>query len=121
MTDPGRARVTSAVAKLVDNDEIELLEYSARLIGILDERSSQFEESLSSLRAIAEKTKDQRLYKKIEQAEQRFEELRRGEAEARRQADQEREAKEAAQARAAAAEAVVSSVVEKLEEEKTGA
>jgi signal transduction histidine kinase len=118
MTDPGRARVTSAVAKLVDNDEIELLEYSTRLIGILDERSSQFEESLSSLRAIAEKTKDSRLYKKIEQAEQRFEELRRGEAEARRQADEEREAKETAQARAVAAEAAVSSVVEKLEEEK---
>jgi signal transduction histidine kinase len=111
MTDPGRARVASAVAKLVDNDKIELLEYSQRLIGILDERSAEFESSLVSLRAIAEKSKDRRLFKSIEEAEKRFEELRRSEEAARQQADEERAGKEAAQARAAEAE-------EQLVEEK---
>lgn len=111
LTDPGKARVALAVAKLVDNENVELLEYSQRLIGILNERSEQFEASLVSLRSIAEKTKDRDLFKKIEDAEKRFEELRRSEEAARRQADEERAAKEAAEARASSAEG-------QLEEEK---
>lgn len=96
LTDPGRARVATAIAKLVDNSNIELLEYSKRLVGILNERSSQFEASLASLRAIAEKTKDETLFQNIEEAEKRFEELRRSEEAAKRQADEERAAKEVA-------------------------
>lgn len=118
LTDPGRARVAAAVAKLVDNDGVELLEYSTRLIGILNERSAQFENSLISLRAIAEKTKDTSLYQRIEEAELKFEELRRSEEEARRQADEERAAKEEAQARADSAEKQYVLVTEKLNEEK---
>ncbi|NTV46879.1 MAG: hypothetical protein HGB11_10260, partial [Chlorobiales bacterium] len=100
LTDPGRARVASVVAKLVDSEEVELLEYSQNLIGIINERSSQFEGSLASLRAIAEKSKDKNLFNNIEEAEKRFEELRRSEEIAKRQADEERTAKEAALARA---------------------
>lgn len=96
LTDPGRARVATAVAKLVDHEEVELLEYSKRLIGILNERSAQFEGSLASLRAIAERTKDSNLFQNIEEAEKRFEELRQSEENARQQADEERRAKEAA-------------------------
>jgi signal transduction histidine kinase len=118
LTDHGKARVTSAVAKLVDNDDIELLDYSKRLIGVLSERSDQFEASLSGLRAIAEKTKDKRLFEKIEKAEKRFEELRRSEEIARRQADEERKAKEEAQARAERAESKASRTAEELEEER---
>ena len=118
MTDPGRARVASAVAKLVDSAEIELLEYSKNLVGILNERSAEFEGSLTSLRAIAEKTKDSSLFNNIEDAEKRFEELRRSEKTARRQADEERKAKEAAQNRAVKAENIASLVTEQLVEEK---
>ena len=118
LTDPGRARVAEAVAKLVDDKSVELLEYSRRLIGILNERSAQFEKSLSSLRAIAEKTKDRGLFENIEVAERRFEELREAEERARKQADAERKAKEAAQAKAAAAEKIASEVSEQLTEEK---
>lgn len=118
LTDPGRARVAAAVAKLVDDKNVELLKYSKRLIGILSERSAQFENSLSSLRAIAEKTKDRSLFDNIELAEKRFEELRESEERARKQADAERKAKEAAQAKAAAAERVVAKVTEQLTEEK---
>jgi signal transduction histidine kinase len=117
-TDPGRARVANAVAKLVDNDSIELLDYSKRLIGIINERSSEFEGSLVSLRAIAEKTKDRNLFDSIEDASKRYTEMREAEEVARRQADAERKAKEEAQARAAAAETVAQKFSEQLDEER---
>lgn len=107
LTDPGRARVSAAVATLVDNEEVELLAYSKRLIDLLNERSSEFEESLVSLRAIAEKTNDKALISKLERAEKRFAELRHSEAEAREVADRERAAALAAIQRAASAEAEV--------------
>ena len=100
-----RARVANVVANLVNSKEIELLDYSRNLIGILSERSQEFETSLVSLRVIAERTKDKELFKRVEAAEQRFEELKQREEAARRQADEERQAKEVAQARAAKAEA----------------
>lgn len=118
LTDPGRARVATAVAKLVDSEDVELIEYSQKLIGILDERSSQFEASLVSLRAIAEKTRNQSLFKEIEEAERRFSELRLAEEQARVQADEERQAKEAAEQRANAAEAYATRKTVQLEEEK---
>ncbi|QEI04402.1 hypothetical protein FXN63_00020 [Pigmentiphaga aceris] len=118
LTDPGRARVTAAVAKLVDHREVELLDYSRRLVGILDERSSQFEASLGSLRAIAEKTRDKLLFDNIEEAENRFAELRRAEELARVQADEERRAKEKAEQRAQAAEVQATRTSVQLEEEK---
>src|SRR5262249_24570206 len=41
LTDPGRARVSAAVPSLVDNDEIELLDYSRQLISLINERSDK--------------------------------------------------------------------------------
>lgn len=118
LTAPGQTRVTSAVASLVDDDEIELLEYSDRLIRLVDERTEGFEESLTSLRTIAEKTADKSLIKKIEKAEERFAELRKSEAEARAVADAERKAKEEAQARALRAETVAVKKSAELDEER---
>ncbi|WP_020173733.1 sensor histidine kinase [Methyloferula stellata] len=105
LTDDGRARVSAAVASLVDNDDVELLQYSKRLVGLLNERSEQFESSLVSLRSIAEKVGDASLLRRLEGAEKRFEELKKAEAEARKVADREREAAEAATGRAVIAEA----------------
>lgn len=107
LTDPGRARVSAAVANLVDNDQIELLDYSHNLIDLINERSENFEESLVSLRAIAEKTGDKKLIARLNSAERRFDELKKSEADARRVADQERQATEAATQRAETAEAEV--------------
>lgn len=119
LTDPGRARVTAAVASLIEaNDEIALVSYSKRLISILDERAVDFQASLDGLRAIAEKTKDRSLIARIDKAAERYRDLERSEAEARKQADEEREAKEAAQARATRAEAAARNATEQLEEEK---
>ena len=103
-TDPGRARVSAAVASLVDNDNIKLVRYNKDLIGLINERSSDFESSLVSLRSIAEKTRDRKFLLQVDQAEARFAELKRSEAEANRIADEERAAHVAAEERARAAE-----------------
>jgi signal transduction histidine kinase len=107
LTDPGRARVAAAIANLVDNDQVELLDYSRRLIDILNERSSEFEASLISLRSIAEKAGDKTFLTRLAKAERRFDELRKSEAEARKIADRERATASAATARAEVAEAAV--------------
>lgn len=118
LTDPGRARVSAAVASLVDNDEIELLDYSKRLVGLINERSGEFESSLVSLRAIAEKTGDKAFIAQLDVAEKRFEELKRSEAEARAVADREREAAEAATQRAEAAETAADEARSEAETER---
>ena len=118
MTDSGRARVASAVARLVGNEEIELLEYSKKLIGILNERSEEFEGSLLNLRTIGEKTNDRGFLKNILDAEKRFRDIKRSEEIALRQADEERKAKEVALIRASIAENTTTLVTEQLEEEK---
>lgn len=107
MTDPGRARVTAAVANLVDNEKVQLIEYSKRLIDLINERSSDFETSLVSLRSIAEKTDDKGMLARLDAAERRFDDLKRSEADARRVADQALEAAAAANRRADTAEAEV--------------
>jgi signal transduction histidine kinase len=104
LTDPGRARVSAAVANLADNEQVELLDYSKRLVDLINERSGEFESSLVSLRSIAEKTGDKSLLAKLDIAEKRFEELKSSEAEARQVADRERAAAEAATQRAESAE-----------------
>jgi signal transduction histidine kinase len=107
LTDPGRARVSAVVANLVDNEQIELLEYSKQLVDLLNERSTDFEDSLVSLRSIAVKTSDKSLLAKLGRAEKRFDELRKSAAEAVQIADRERAAAEAANQRAESAETEV--------------
>lgn len=107
MTDPGRARVTAAVANLVDNEKVQLIEYSKRLVDLINERSRDFETSLVSLRAIAEKTDDAKMLARIDSAERRFDDLKKSEADARRVADTALAAAEAANLRAETAEAEV--------------
>ncbi|WP_296280991.1 ATP-binding protein [Pseudoxanthomonas sp.] len=107
MTDPGRARVTAAVASLVDNETVRLLEYSTRLVDLINERSGEFETSLVGLRSIAEKMGDQGMLARIEAAEHRFDDLKKSEADARRVADRAMAVAEAATRRADAAEVEV--------------
>jgi len=118
LTDPGRARVTAAVANLVDNEQIELLDYSKRLVDLINERSGEFESSLVSLRSIAEKTGDKALLAKLNAAEKRFEELKKSEAEAREVADRERAAAEAATKRAETAETAAEQARSEAETER---
>lgn len=107
MTDPGRARVTAAVANLVDNDKVQLIEYSKHLVDLINERSSDFETSLVSLRAIAEKTDDTDMLARLDAAERRFDDLKKSETDARRVADKALAAATAANRRADIAEAEI--------------
>lgn len=107
MTDPGRARVTAAVANLVDNENVRLIQYSKRLVDLINERSSDFETSLVSLRTIAEKTGDKKMLARLDAAERRFDDLKKSEADARRVADKAMAVAEAATRRATTAEAEV--------------
>lgn len=116
--DKGRARVSAAVANLIGSEDVEVLAYSRRLIKILNERSDQFESSLTNLKLIANRTNDTELGTRIEEAGKRFIELKQAEADARRLADSERQAKLNAQARANAAIAEVEEFKQLLNEEK---
>jgi signal transduction histidine kinase len=107
LTDTGRARVSAAVADLVDNKRIELLSYSKKLIGLVNARHTEFETSLASLRLIAEKTKDKGVLSKLDKAEKEFERLKRSESDATKVAERERAATQAATKRAEVAEAAV--------------
>lgn len=118
LTDSGKARVTNAVARLIDNTDVEVLDYSKRLIALLNERSSQFEESITGLRSIALKTNDSELLSNLERAESRFTELKAAEAEAIRIANEERAAKESAQREAAEAQAAADQLSINLDEER---
>lgn len=107
LTDPGRVRVSTAVANLVDNDNVQLVSFSRRLINLVNERTDKFESTLVSLRTIAEKAGDDMLRKSVDAAEKRFEDLQRAEAEARKVADRERAVARAATERAVVAETAV--------------
>lgn len=107
LTDTGRARVSSAVADLVDNRRIELLEYSDKLISIVNARHAEFESSLASLRLIAEKTKDKSFVSKLDKAEREFERVKKSESDAIQVAERERSAAAAATTRAEIAESAV--------------
>lgn len=118
LTDSGKARVAGAFAKLIDDADVEVLEYSKKLIGILNERSSQFEESMVSLRAIALKSGDGSMLESLDRAETRFAELRQAEYEAVKIADEERRAREAAERMAEQARQDISRLEVDLDEEQ---
>lgn len=118
LTDAGKARVAGAFAKLIDDTDVEVLEFSKKLIGILNERSNQFEESIVSLRAIALKSSDRSMLESLDRAETRFAELRLAESEAIKIAEEERRAREVAERIAERARDEVNRLEVDLDEEQ---
>lgn len=102
--DKAKARIIDIVSKLANGQEVELLEYSQNLIGILNEKSEDFEKSLEGLRLVAAKSGDPDLEAKITKAEARYRELKQAESLARTQAEKERKARTEAEARTRSAE-----------------
>ena len=86
LNDQGRSRVVEVIASLAKAKSIQLVSYSENLVQILDEKADEFEGSLRSIKAVAEKTKDTALLEKLSKAKKRFQELQQAEAEARSQA-----------------------------------
>lgn len=119
LTDAGKARVTSVFAKIVEDDDVEVISYSKSLISSVNERSAQFESSLESLKTIATKTADKNLLDSLGMAEERFAELRRAESDALKVAELERSAKEKAQREADQARAAAEAASLELQEERS--
>jgi signal transduction histidine kinase len=109
--DTASARITAIVAQLAGTDGVELLDYNRELVRLLNERSSDFEGSLTALRVLAENLGDSSLLQELEAASARFKELQRAEAAARESADRERTARRLA-------ERIATDAVHSFEEER---
>ena len=117
--DTASAKITALVSKLADTDGVSLEKYSPRLIRILNEQSDQFEVSLEGLKALAQKTGDAALTKRIGNAESRYQELKKAEEEARARAAKETLARVDAEARAKKAEEEANRAKAELEQERS--
>lgn len=112
------ARITAIVAQLAGGEGVELLDFSRELIRILNERSDDFNESLSGLRTLAEKSGDQKLLEELDAASVRYIELQRAEAAAREIADKERTARRDAEKHAAESAQRADQATKSYEEER---
>ena len=118
LTDPAKARAAKSLASLIKGEQVKLLEYSDRLVGIISERSESFQDSIADLTLIANKTKDNKLLKKIEAANKMFEKIKQAQELAKKVAERERRAKEKAEAAFKASESKLTKKTEELEAEK---
>lgn len=97
LTDQGKNRVVKVIAKLVSGRDIELIDYSEKLIDTIHERSAGFEENITFLQKFVGSTGDEKLQEKIDLALRRYSELEAAEAESRKQAELERKARSEAE------------------------
>ena len=81
--DESSARIAELVSRMAGTRGIELVDYDADLVRIVDEKSSHFESSLKALELLAETTGEQALIDKVGQAKRRIRELEAAEADAR--------------------------------------
>lgn len=109
--DESSALVSQLVSRLSATEGVELLEYSADLVRIVDEKSQAFETSLKALELLAEQTGDNELLARVDDAKVRIRALQAAEAEAR-------EAERRAEARAIAAESAVAVAEQRIGEER---
>lgn len=109
--DESSARIALLVARLADTDGVELIDYNADLVRVVDEKSKAFESSLMALQLLAEKTGDCALAKRVADARARIRSLQTAEAEAR-------EAERRAEMKAEAAQRAASVATEKFREER---
>lgn len=92
--DKTRSRVIEMVAKLTNTEGVKLIDYSKNLIGILNEKSDDFEKSILELKLVAEKAGNRAFLDEISKAEKQYLELKKAEEEARIAAELERAARE---------------------------
>lgn len=102
--DKARARIIEIVSRLANGKNVHLISYSQNLVGILNEKSEDFEQSLDGLRLVADKTGNPDLEAQINKAEVRYRELKHAEQLARSQAEKERKARQEAETRTRSAE-----------------
>lgn len=113
-----KLKIIQLVSKLVSNDNIELLEYSHDIVSILDEKSNKFENSLSMLSAISEKTHDSVLRREISKAQKLLRETKKSEIKAISIANKERKTRKEVEKVVAEKEEEVINTKKAYEEEK---
>ncbi len=96
MLDESSAKIGQLVSRLAATDGIDLVEYNPDIVRIVDAKSSAFETSLKALELLAERTGDNVLLARVDDAKKRIKALQAAEAEAR-------EAERRAEGRAASA------------------
>ena len=103
-SDTARARIIRVIKAIVGSQQVRLIDYDRELIDIVNERSANFEESMTGLALVAQQTGDQALLARVERSRERYEELKHAEAEAKTRAAKEAEARRTAERRARKAE-----------------
>lgn len=114
-SDTARARIIRIVQALAGAKSIKLINYDRDLVDVVNERSSEFEDSMAGLSVVAQESGDEALLSRIERARQRYEEQKRAAEEAREVAERETAARKEAEQRAKAAELKAESATTKLE------
>jgi hypothetical protein len=114
-SDAARARVIRIVKAMAGAKNITLLDYDRELIDVVNERSSDFEDSMEGLALVAQETGDEALLARVERSRQRYQELKEAAEEARLHAERESSAREEAEQRARAAELRADATVSRLE------
>ena len=109
--DESSVLISELVSRLAATHGVELIEYNPELVRIIDEKSSAFESSLRALEVLAEKTGDDSLLLRVNEATKRIMALQTAREEAR-------EAERRAEARATAAESAASIAQAKFSEER---
>lgn len=115
--DRSRARAVEMLTKLTNARSVQLIAYSKRLIGIIDEKSDDFEKTIDGLKQLATSTEDNNFLEKINKAEKRYLELKRSEQEALAAAEAEQAAREDAEKKAKEAAAELEKVEAEFAEE----
>lgn len=103
-SDTARARVIRIVKAMAGAKNITLLNYDRELIDVVNERSSDFEDSMEGLALVAQETGDEALLARVERSRRRYHELKAAAEDARLHAEHESSAREEAEQRARAAE-----------------
>ena len=60
---------------MVGSQQVRLIDYDRGLIDIINERSTNFEESMAGLAIVAQQVGDQALLTRVEQSRKRYQEL----------------------------------------------
>lgn len=116
--DQTRARIIALVGNLAGSEGVQILDYNRDLVGVLNRKSEQFEETLVPLRKLVEKSGDKKLEKGIENAAKVLKRIQKERQEALEYAERETEARERAELQAEEAKESEDRAVVALKEEK---
>ena len=114
-SDTARSRIIKIVQAIAGAKNIKLIRYDSELVDVVNERSHEFEESMTGLSLVAQKTGDSALLLRVERARERYEEQKRAAEEAKAIAERETTARKEAEQRAKNAELATENIQSKLE------